>query len=166
MIIKGDKLKLLYKVKGRDGMTCYDNLPEIEKGEWGYKLEAGQRVYAIRYHGTGMELYFDARITHVDNKGITVDSFFCMNPGEPPIFVPWEKEFKQLGKSVICKAYIEPCVALFEKNNMDDILCRNINMNRHHPSGHDYESMWQDYIGLRFEDNLNNFIKLGQMTLF
>jgi|GEM_PF-2359787 len=163
MIISRDRLKLYYRDRPGKGLSGYCNIPEIEKGEYGYILEAGQEVYALRYDLTNIEWYFNCKIYEITNEGLVISA--PLQKVEKK-FVPWEKEFPippPNGPITKCNLYVEPCDTLFEKNRLPDIISRNIQ------SCGDGEGIWYQHGGRRtvskFEGNLKYFIKLDQMTL-
>ena len=118
----GDKLRLYYWLHTKSG-SGPANLPEIEKGEYGYELQAGQTLFAIRYEYTNYDCFFGCKIQEILVDGMTITSFI---PEQKDVFVPWTKEFA-IGyginpKIVLASLYVAPCEALFEKNALSDIL--------------------------------------------
>lgn len=172
MFISGNKLRLYYWMTTRSGSgPC--NLPEIEKGEYGYDLQSGQEVFALRYEHTNLECYFGCVIHEVTEEGLLMSS---ATPKERVLFIPWEKEFPipaPKGPITKCNLYVEPCEMLFEKNKMTDILSGNIPKEtwiNDHLIKRDGVGIWYQHGGRRapvskYQGNLKNFIKLGQMEL-
>lgn len=180
MIVCGKNLALLY---------FYDyalrNLPEIEKEQYGYDLQPGQILVALRYHGSNMEVHFHVVVHYADDTGvyisdsmmhdITIRQIEKLHPerikedsGKTIIFVPWEAKLLSAGKLVDCDLYIEPCDTLYEKNKLEDILAGKIQTEGkmgdvvvkgiwHKHGG------WRD--GSRYGENLRNFIKMGQQQI-
>lgn len=170
LLISGQRLRLYYfdKIKGICGVII--NLPEIEESEYGYNLEPNQELYALRYdahHKT--ELHFDVKVEKVDEFGMYISGYRYGST-----FVPWEKEFlNNKGVLETSKLFIEPCGVLFEKNKLVDILNNNIARETiRHNKRDSYigEGIWRYHGGRRgtskYENNLKNFIKLGQLDLF
>ena len=169
MIIGKDLLRLYYWGYSRTGGGP-SNLPEIESGEYGYNLEPGQQVFAIRYYGTNMELYFNADILEISDEGIKIKENLLK--GEE-VFCPWVKEFPSLyDRKIMCQLYIEPCEELYEKNKLKDVLAGNIDNETYKNNKIDTDrgcGIWYLHGGWRgtskYEGNLKNFVKLGQMEM-
>lgn len=158
MIISGKNLKLNFWGWAKGGWG-FANLDEIEKGKYGYNLQPGQIIANIRYDGkfANTDSYWRCKIIHVCKQGLTIlpgyDKFI--------MFLPWEIEGENL--------MVMPCEHLYEKNKLNDILDGNIDTETEHTNIDLGKGIWYRHGGWRtrsrFEDNLNYFVKLGQITI-
>lgn len=169
MFIKGKNLRLCYWSETRTG-SGPANLIEIEKEEYGYELNLGQEVYAVRYENTNRECYFHCKVLEVNDDGILILPYV---PKEIEVFVPWVKEFNMINGSIEkCNLYIEPCERLFEKNKLIDILAGDIEdetIKDNKIVEKLGRGIWHEHGGWRisssFEKNLKYFAKDGQQEL-
>ena len=155
LIIAGKNLRLYYWVKAK---YCYDNFPEIAKGQYGYILQPGQKVAALRYENTNQECYFECTIIEVSEEGVLIKDY----RNEYPVFVPWVKWFPipaPNGPIVKCHLYVEPCDSLAERYSLKEILTGFDGTGRR---------IWHRHSGVcysGYEGNLRNFIRLGQLEI-
>ncbi len=171
MFVTGKNLRLYYWQNKNSG-GCIVNIPEIEKEEYGYEVQPGQTLFAIRYDKTNLESYFRCKVLDVNDEGILISSFI---PERTKILVPWIKEFPvpaSSSKKVMCDLYIEPCEHLFEKNRLVDILKGNIKSETYRNNrliAEDGKGIWYKHGGWRsvsmHEENLKWFSKNGQLEL-
>jgi len=160
MIISKNRLRLYYWNRDTRGFPGPCNLPEIEKGEYGYILEPGQKLNVLRYEGSNREMYIHPVVEKVDEEGIYLLKHFFGGK----TFVPWKKELPNHKNELeLYELFIEPCEILFEKNKMKDILSGTIRRESREGTG-----IWYQHGGWRiksvFECNLKNFVKLGQQS--
>lgn len=171
MIISGKNLRLYYWMYTKSGGGPA-NLPEIEKEEYGYELLPGKILCALRYDMTNLECYFRCKVLDANDEGLLIASFI---PERQQIFVPWVKVFPvpaPKGPLIKCDLYIEPCECLYEKNKLEDILKGKID-DETVVNGkiitRDGHGIWHMHGGQRtvsrYEENLRNFISLGQQSL-
>lgn len=171
MIISRNRLKLYYWDASAKGYPGPCNLPEIEKGEYGYDLQPGQKVFALRYNNSNTVVAFNVSIKEVVTDGVYIYDSLVQRPSNIRFF-PWIQKLPNGNKLVDCQLYIEPCECLYEKNTLRDILNGNI-PNETWIDGQlkkdDGEGVWYRHGGWRtfsrFECNLQNFVKLGQMEI-
>lgn len=149
---------------------------EIEKGQYGYRLEVGQQVHAIRYRGTNYDIFVQPTVLEIRPDGLVVSHLLQKN-GEEPVFCPYRKELPCGGVYKMRDLYIEPCEHLYEKNRLADVLAGNVREKEYHPPEGgsvrkaDYGIFWKrggwrtpgDHIS---QENLQNFVKLGQQEIF
>jgi len=175
MIISGNRLRLYYWLTTRTG-SGYCNLPEIEKGQYGYDLQPGQTVCALRYDKSNALMVFDATVKEVNGKGILVSYRQRKQSGcyeDAEIFLPWKHNLLNANKLIPCNLYVEPCDWLFEKNRMADILSGKIPTETwidEKLEKSDGEGIWYHWGGKRtpvskYAGNLKNFVRIGQMEL-
>lgn len=170
MIITGEKLRLYYHGYYKSNGYLI-NLKEIENEQYGYNLIPGQKLFAIRYEKTNLECYFRCKVLNINDEGLLISTAYP----ETNVFLPWEKDFpvpaysKTLTK---CNLYIEPCECLFEKNKLVDILKGNIDKEDYNSNKYSVNlgrGIWYKHGGWRtiseYEENLNHFVKLGQLAL-
>lgn len=168
MIISANRLRLYY-YKYSKTHSGFCNLPEIEKGEYGYNLQQGQEILVLRYEHTNLECFFRCLIHDVTEEGLLISSFI---PERKELFVPWTKEFPipaPKGPMTKCNLFVEPCDMLFEQNKMADIISGNIPTETWIDDRlikRDGEGIWYQHGGWRtpvsrYQGNIKNFIKLG-----
>ncbi|MHC1681359.1 MAG: hypothetical protein AB6733_00100 [Clostridiaceae bacterium] len=149
MIISGDNLKLYCYNHSYSG---FENLREIEKGEYGYNLQPGQTIKELRYQGNP-RVYCHCKIVKVDEISLII---------EPNVEFAWTMGGKKLE--------VSPCAYLYERNKLSDILNGNIKRSTPHPSLNFGTGIWHknngNRIGSMYEENLKHFVKLGQATMF
>lgn len=149
---------------------------EIEKGQYGYRLTVGQQLHAIRYHGTNYDIFVNPKVVEIRPDGLVVTHLMEKN-GEGPVFCPYQKELPSGGVYATRDLYIEPCEHLYEKNKLADILAGTVRDEdpRKPWERDDYKRgrgiFWQHggwrTTGDRIsQENLHNFVKLGQQKLF
>lgn len=149
---------------------------EIEKGEYGYRLAVGQQLHAIRYHETNYDFFVSPKVVEIRPDGLVV-THALQRSGEGPILCPWKKELPSGGIYEMRDLYIEPCEHLYEKNRLADVLAGNVREEdlRRLDSPETISSgrgiFWKHggwrSIGDRISrENLGNFVKLGQQTIF
>jgi hypothetical protein len=159
MIISGDNLKLYHSC----GNGCIDNLKEIEKAEYGYDLQPGQKIYSLSYTSSptsrGVIRTFGCAVEEVDEVSVKIAN--RESPGCPIEFA-WEMGGRKLE--------VTPCEHLYEKNRLKDILAGNIARETFHPMLDFGKGIWYKHGGWRtgskYEENLQYFVKLGQATMF
>jgi hypothetical protein len=148
MIISGKNLKLYCS----NGNSTFDVLPEIEKAEYGYELQPGQKIYSIKYSGHYIS-HLSHTIREVSEISIITDD---------GIEYPWKMANMDLE--------VEPCENLYEKNKLRDILSGKIPNETSHSNMNFGKGIWYKHGGWRrgssYEGNLKNFVKLGQSELF
>ena len=148
---------------------------EIEKGQYGYRLEVGQQLKAIRYRGTNYDIFVCPTVVEIRSDGLLV-SHLCQERDRGLILCPWRKELPSGGVYKMRDLYIEPCEHLYEKNRLADVLAGNVREEEYRPGGGgvrkaDYGIFWK-HGGWRTpgdrisQENLRNFIKLGQQEIF
>lgn len=152
------------------GNRCFDTLPDIKQGKYGYILREGQQLCAVRYHETNHNCHFGVTVLEIQEDGMLVRDY------KTEIFLPWICELPNGGKVAPRKMYIEPCDDLYEANSMQDIVSGNIRLEeckyingKKIPDRSGY-GMWFQHGGWRqkvsrYAENLNNFIKLGQLSI-
>ena len=145
MIITGGNLDLFYK--HRDYFQKYK---EITDEKIGYNLEAGQQINSITYNvDVNKFLKYGCTIKKISQEGICFVSWLDENK---EIFYPWENENSQL--------VIRPCEFLYEKYPIKKLVRGEIRDNQ----------VWYKHGGFRscskYENNLSNFIVLGQQGIF
>jgi hypothetical protein len=159
MLISGKNLKLYFN----NGYEQLENLPEIEKAEYGYDLQPGQKIYSLSYTssptGRGVIRTFGCTIEEVDDISIKITNY---ESKEKPIEFAWSMGGRTLE--------VTPCEHLYEKNKLKDILAGNIARETFHPMMDFGKGIWHKHggwrTGSRYEQNLKNFVKLGQATMF
>lgn len=171
MFITGESLCLYYWQYTKSGGGPA-NLPEIQKEEYGYELQPGQTLFAIRYNKSNLECYFGCKVHDVSNDGLLISSDI---PARTGIMIPWVKEFPvpaPFGKKVMCDLFIEPCECLFEQNKLIDILKGNIEsetIKDHKIIVSAGIGIWHKHGGWRalsrYEENLKYFSKNGQLEI-
>ena len=163
--------------KGICGIEDY--ITDIYKRKYGYNLEAGQEVYYICYEGEKyIQLCHHAKIEEVTREGVTVSDWMEKDYRTDQVakynlrhddlaFFPWKREGLDL--------MIEPCGSLFEDYSAKELLEGTA------PKSHDKlfngkiikdpngEGLFYQHGGWRqgskYEKNLKNIVKLGQMEL-
>lgn len=153
----------------------YRVFPEIEKGKYGYRLTVGQKLHAIRYHGTNYDIFVEPRVVEIRPDGLVV-THLLQKQGEGPVFCPYKKELPAGGVYELRDLYIEPCEHLYEKNRLADVLAGTVRED--HPrrpwekddERHDRGIFWQHggwrTTGDRIsQENLRNFVKMGQQEM-
>ena len=154
----------------------YRIFPEIEKGKYGYRLTVGQKLQAIRYHGTNYDIFVNPKVVEIRPDGLMV-THLLQKEGEGPVFCPYKKELPNGGVYAPRDLYIEPCEHLYEKNKLADVLSGNARdedprrPGRKDDIGKNRGIFWEhggwrttgDYIS---QQNLKNFVKLGQQEIF
>lgn len=150
--------------------------PEIEKGEYGYRLTVGQQLQAIRYHGTNYDIFVEPRVLEIRTDGLVV-THLLQKEGEDPVFCPYKKELPNGGVYAPRDLYIEPCEHLYEKNKLDDVLSGKARDEDPQKPGHKNniilnKGIFWEHGGWRStgdrisQENLKYFVKLGQQELF
>jgi hypothetical protein len=159
MLISGKNLKLYFN----NGYEQLENLPEIEKCEYGYNLHPGQKIYSLSYSSSstsrGVIRTFNCEIVEVDEVSVKITNH---ESKEKPIEFAWS-----MGGRIL---EVTPCEHLYQKNKLKDILAGNIARETFHPMMDFGKGIWYKHGGCRtgskYEENLQHFIKLGQATMF
>lgn len=148
---------------------------ELEKGQYSYRLTVGQQLQAIRYRGTNYDIFVQPTVVEIRPDGLVVTHLLQKN-GEGLVFCPYRKELPSGGVYALRDLYIEPCEHLYEKNKLADILAGNVR-------DEDPRKPWEDGFRQRqgifwkhggwrtpgdhiSQENLRNFVKMGQQELF
>ena len=166
----------LYYMDRSGGWGGLREFREIEKGQYGYRLTVGQQLQAIRYRGTNYEIFVRPTVVEIRQDGLVVTHLLKKN-GEGPVFCPYRKELPSGGVYAPRDLYIEPCEHLYEKNKLADILAGTVrDEDPRKPWERDDDKrrrgiFWQHggwrTTGDRIsQENLHNFVKLGQQELF
>ncbi len=145
---------------------CLRQVPGLEK--YGYRLTVGQELKVIRYHGSNAEMFIAPIIRETTEEGLHITHMLGKDR-EEIVFVPFKKLLPNNQIYEMRDMYIEPCEQLYDRNNMEDILSGNIEQS-HIYCEVEYEGIWHWHGGRRMKDkrsdeNLRNFVKLGQITL-
>lgn len=188
VILTWPKVELLYHAVDRTG-PYFGTIPEVEKGQYGYRLAVGQTLTHIGYAGgnTGHIGPYknNATVEEIQKDGIVIS--FRRRTNEPEL-KPYKCYLSFLFEDTIwhdgrkehikCRLVITPCLKLYEKNKLSDILAGNIEAQDSGPyrPKRDNEppntGIWYKHGGWRAvgdkhtNENLKNFIKLGQSSLF
>ena len=115
-------------------------------------------------------------VVEIRQDGLVVTHLLKKN-GEGPVFCPYRKEVPSGGVYAPRDLYIEPCEHLYEKNKLADILAGTVrDEDPRKPGERDDDKrrrgiFWQHggwrTTGDRIsQENLHNFVKLGQQELF
>lgn len=146
---------------------------EVEKGEYGYRLTVGQKLEGIRYHGTNYDYFVQPTVLEIKKDGLVIEHWKSARKGVVQAFVSFKKLLPNGGGYEIRDMYIEPCGELYEKNNLVDVLAGTIAEESYFANGKWDEErgkgIWYQHGGRRTsgrDDNLQNFIKMGQQSLF
>ena len=159
-----------------------DYITDIEKKRYGYDLTDGQRVYCIQYDGlTGHSfIMYDAHIEKADDKGLLIDEWFTKGwdtddalewglvRADTKAFLPWE-----LKDGVL---QLQPCPSFYENYKVKDLIKHTARLNEDRvvggklyadPKG---SGLFFKHGGYRttnrkYEGNIDNIVKLGQMEL-
>ena len=169
IILTYPNLDFSYKVQ-KLSMNCFETFKEIEKKEYGYRLTEGQKLVGIRYRGSNYDYFVHPTIKEIRKDGLMI-THLLQEKEEAPIFVPFIKNLLGVGgRYKLREMYIEPCDKLYEKNKLKDVLEGNIETNDYCLRGQidTGEGIWYKNGGFRIQkvlgdENLKNFIKLGQL---
>lgn len=145
----------------------FRQVPNLEN--YGYRLTVGQKLKCIRYHDSNAEMFVNPVIKEITEDGLYITHL--MGGGENHeeiVFVPFRKSLPNNHIYEMRDMYIEPCEHLYEKNNMEDILSGNIQKS-HIYCQVEREGIWYWHGGCRSknkesDENLQNFVRMGQMT--
>ena len=115
-------------------------------------------------------------VVEIRQEGLVV-AHLLQKEGAKPILCPWQKELPNGGVYKLRDLYIEPCEHLYEKNRLADVLAGNVREEELRPPGRreitgppDHGIFWKHggwrTTGDRIsQENLHNFVKLGQQEL-
>lgn len=159
---------LNYAAKSRTG-TGFGEIQEIINRKYGYILKPGQILKTIRYHDVNYDIFVNPTVIEILKDGLII-THLLQTAEDTPIFVPFQKSLPAAGKYEAREMYVEPCECLYEKNKLSDVLSGNIETS--HMEGKKLvEGIWYKHGGWRTksnssDNNLKNFVKLGQAELF
>lgn len=150
--------------------------PEIEKGQYGYRLTAGQQLHSIRYRGTNYDIFVNPKVEEIQEDGLLV-THLLQNRDEGAVLCPWQKSLPSGGVYKTRDLYVVPCEPLYEKNRLADVLAGNIREEELRPPGlqdvvRPERGIFWKHGGWRnpgdriSRENLKNFVKLGQQEIF
>ncbi|MCR4746794.1 MAG: hypothetical protein K5894_16380 [Lachnospiraceae bacterium] len=182
MIIAHPNLNFYWHNPNRGLCGQLENLPEIEHKKYGYNLLGGQKVYFIGYIIGGAPYAYDVNIIKADEGGVTITNWGwdenSRNVSGDPIkncfadfmqedgtaLLPWYTTDKKTGENVALD--IQPCEILKDKLTMRDLLSgsKEYYTDRYGTGIWWCHGGWR-YRVSRYDENLRNFTKLGQLTL-
>ena len=137
----------------------------INTSKYAYKLEPNQKLRVIRFDGSNAEMYVHPTVLEVSNDGILITHLLS----KQPTFVPWVKSLPNAGIFENRDMFIVPCEYLYEKNKMEDILTGNIETFKILNDKVIECGIWHNNskrCNSSFEKNLENFVPIGQISLF
>jgi len=192
IILKYPNVELNFRCIGASGMCLIDLQKEISNGKYGYKLEAGGRVYSIKYDMINYEVYYDVEIVDITESGIVINPKTAYDytgaEKEYPKEIPFKKLFPskvksghdENGKHLIIPVencvYIErdliiyPCETLYEASGIEDLKAGKVPDRDYDANGKWIEHMgrgiWNNFNRRRnlspYAGNLQNFIPISK----
>ena len=165
MILTYPKVKFYWHNANRGICGIEDEITDFKTGKYGYKLEAGQRIYRISYtfyEGTHcrVKLCYGASIVKVSDEGILIDKWLEQGWNTDQ-FKPF---YQEDGKALLPWKYkdadieIEPCVSLYENYKGSDLISGKCHF--HRLGGYRVHPIYEEY-GV----NLQNIEVMGQYEL-
>ena len=159
-----------------------ENLPEIENKKYGFNLLGGQKVYFIGYIMSGAPYAYRVDVIKVSDDGVTIDNwgwnknsrtvggdevsncFAAFMQEDGTALLPWR--VYDARRDMCHDLLIEPCEYLKDKLTMRQLLSGE----REYYTDSYGTGIWRRHGGWRyrisqFNENLQNFTKLGQITL-
>ena len=128
MTITYPHLQVLWKNPNRGMCGLLENLPDIEKQKYGYRLEPGQRVCFIGFIVKGAPYEYNVRIEDVGACGVTVSDWGWSEVGGRPIRNSFENFMQTDGSALLpwsCDGMpleINPLDVLKDRLPLKDVL--------------------------------------------
>lgn len=160
----------------RGGWPYLREFSEIEKGQYGYRLTVGQQLHSIRYRGTNYDIFVNPKVEDIREDGLLV-THLLQDRGQGAVLCPWQKELPSGGIYEMRDLYVVPCEPLYEKHRLADVLTGNIREEDPHLSELQDDTApkrgifwkhggWRSSGDRISQENLKNFVKMGQQVIF
>ena len=182
MVITYPNLQLCWHNPDEGICGQLENLPEIEKKKYGFNLLGGQKVYFIGYIMSGAPYAYNVDVIKVSEDGVVIDGwgwnknsrtvggdevrncFAAFMQEDGTALLPWRAYDAR--RDMYHDLLIEPCEYLKDKLTMRELLSGE----KEYYTDRYGTGIWRQHGGWRYRvsrynENLQNFTKLGQITL-